>query len=586
MWRMLNPGGHFLERLFMVKLVSMKDEQGEEEVVLLETGGDDYNPFLNARDFEIHRTSTAPEVAKAIDSLCSEFGKFTDKFKTHLRVLVCDLYHNYKGNKERYLNVGLSKELGKFKLIRRYNRFEIGYRLLKESVDFLRGGDYIEYKQGYRREGFANGFQTRIRATEKLIVFLELEHHVTEQMVHIYQSQELIIRKQKPIKKKITTKNRQGKAINLNVKIKLLDEYNDTNHTKRWRNTLERYNALLDSTYLDIDLASYLPSKKRKRPLFIDLSRKRVRRIFSNGNFTSGGRFYGGWWQGTPSDMRPYILINGRHVVEHDFSGMHIHILYALKGKRLSDLGLLPYKVSKDDDPERKRPYYKKLLLAAVNADSKSGCISAIKKDIKKNPEDYPEGDYDLRDLLEEIISYHPEINEFLCSDKGLYSQYVDSCIAYRVIKEMTDKNIPVLCIHDSFIGSDNHADDLLHCMKRAYVEELNLLLRNRDHKLKLSIEDSLTDETTILQRNHQSAAHMIRFASNLMFLDLLRMKSLRISTSDSKKPFYKTINREKAEHLFRIELKIDAKQKSRQLAWLSSNKSKYNFNETIVVSS
>jgi hypothetical protein len=189
-------------------------EKAAETLVLDIDKGDDYNPYLNARVFEIHRTSDAVEVDNAVDALCVEFGKVTAMFKNHLKALVCDLYHNYVGCKDRYLSVGMAKTKGKFKLIRRYNKFCIGYRLLAESVRHLRVNEYIEYKRGYLREGFANGFQTRIRATEKLVGFLT-DHHVTEHMIHIYVDQELIIRKKEPIKKKIITKNRKGKTVKL-----------------------------------------------------------------------------------------------------------------------------------------------------------------------------------------------------------------------------------------------------------------------------------------------------------------------------------------------------------------------------------
>lgn len=573
-------------------LIKEKDEYAVREPVVepdadtlvLDTDEDDgYNPYLNARVFEIHRTSDAVEVDSAIDALCAEFGKSTSMFKVHLKTLVCDLYHNHVGCSERYVSVGLAKSADKFKLIRRYNKFCIGYRLLAESIDHLKDNGYIEYKRGYLKKGFANGFQTRIRATEKLAQFLE-SHHVNDRMIHLYADQELVVRKKKPIKKKITTQNRQGKTIKPIVKIKLLDPYEDNNHTRRWRNTLERYNELIADTYIDLDLAEYKPTKLRKKLLFFDMSRKRTKRSFSNGNFISGGRFYGGVWQSIPSDMRPHLLVGGRHVVENDFSGMHIHILYAMIGKRLSDTGLEPYMVPKDNDPEGKRPYYKKLLLSAINAKTKWGCVDAVKKDIKKNLEDYPEGDYDLWAMLDEIIAYHPELEEFLLGGEGLHSQYVDSCIAYRVIKEMTDRQIPVLCIHDSFISADVHADIVLDCMRRAYVEELNLLLKRRKHKLRLTPTDSLTDETTIIQRRHPSVTQMIGAMNTMKPLELITRSRTSSPITVDGKPLYQSADRDKKEHFIRIGSTADKHQKQRQFQWIESGKAQSTFNETIIV--
>ncbi|PLX83665.1 MAG: hypothetical protein C0617_11060 [Desulfuromonas sp.] len=565
--------------------VKDRDDGSDSESVMSDEVEDDFNPFLNARPLEIHRTSKAPEVDSAIGALCEQHGKKTSKFKKHLKVLVCDLYHNYKGRKDRYLRVGLGKDEGAFKLIRRYNRFEIGYRLLKDSIDYLLSCDYVEYKKGYRRKGFVNGFQTRIRATEKLIRFLEEEHDVMEEMIYVFPDQELVVRKKKPVKKKITTKNRQGKRVRPIVKIKQLDPYTDNDNTKRWRNVLERYNDLIAKTYIDLDLAVYVPEKERKRPLYLDLSRKRTRRIFSNGNFISGGRFYGGWWQAAPSDVRPHMLIDGRCVVENDFSGMHVHILYAMVGKKLSDLGLLPYVVSKDNDPENKRPYYKKLFLTAINADGKRSCLSAIREDMRKNPADYPDGENDLSKLYDEIVAYHPLVSDFLKSGEGLKSQYVDSCIAYRVIKEMTDKRIPVLCIHDSFISTDRHADIVLDCMKRAYITELNLLLKRDGFTLRLTLEDAFTDETTIVQRGIPHTNRLIAALGTMKPLALSRGPStIKTSRLKRMKPVHETLNRDDPMYLFSQIANIDPKQKERQLIWNQSNRCIATFNDTVEI--
>ena len=40
-----------------------------------------------------------------------------------------------------------------------------------------------------------------------------------------------------------------------------------------------------------------------------------VRRIFNNGSFEEGGRFYGGWWERVPSRYRPQITIDGMPTV-------------------------------------------------------------------------------------------------------------------------------------------------------------------------------------------------------------------------------------------------------------------------------
>ena len=45
----------------------------------------------------------------------------------------------------------------------------------------------------------------------------------------------------------------------------------------------------------------------------IDLTRRMLVRIFSNGRFDQGGRFYRGWWENVPSEYRRYITTDGKN---------------------------------------------------------------------------------------------------------------------------------------------------------------------------------------------------------------------------------------------------------------------------------
>ena len=64
-----------------------------------------------------------------------------------------------------------------------------------------------------------------------------------------------------------------------------------------------------------------------KRP--IDLTERMLVRIFSNGRFDYGGRFYRGWWQHVPSDLRKHITIDGKATNEYDYSQLNPHMIYA-----------------------------------------------------------------------------------------------------------------------------------------------------------------------------------------------------------------------------------------------------------------
>lgn len=54
-----------------------------------------------------------------------------------------------------------------------------------------------------------------------------------------------------------------------------------------------------------------------------------VYRVFNNGSFEEGGRFYGGWWQQIPSRLRQHITLNGTPTVEMDYLALHPRLIYA-----------------------------------------------------------------------------------------------------------------------------------------------------------------------------------------------------------------------------------------------------------------
>lgn len=470
------------------------------------------NEYLFARALNIHRMSKAKEVKLAVNYLCDEIGYQTKKANVHMMVLVCDLYHNYIGSELRYLRLSMSKNDGKYTLVKRYNRLEINYYPLRCCMLGLIRNRYIFRKKGYFNEKFDDGYQTRIRARPKLIRLLEDKFGVSEPMIVEHPNQELIIQRSKSVDKTITYKNNKGKSRKYIVKTKRLTEYRDNDHTRRWRTSLEKYNELLNKTYIDIDL--WLYKHKDEKVVDIDLSNKRVRRSFSNGVLVLGGRFYGGWWQRLSEKLRERIIIDGHHVCEIDYSGIMVHILYAIKGLKLKDFNRVPYLVSKNSEFKYKREYYKKLMNVAINIneeeldeekDFKECVIHTVYYDTLNNPYKY-EKIYTskrnlkktLRNMFDEMISYHDEIKEFFGSGEGLRTQFHDSQIAYRIITKMTKLNIPVLCVHDSFLCSEKHYKTLKHLMYESYVDELNQVQRKYKYESSYTVEDVETTESNI----------------------------------------------------------------------------------------
>jgi hypothetical protein len=370
----------------------------------------------------------------------------------------------------------------------------------------LLGNDYIEFKGHYLNFDFNTGYRTRIRPTAKL-ASLYGKYGLKQEMVLDHPNKEVLILKGETVKEDVYYKGLDGKTYKRKGNVAKLKDYEDKVEQDRMRGVILRFNRLLARTYIDVDETGYMLSALREEDIVINLAKRTVRRIF-NGDFRRGGRFYGGFWQSIPGDLRKRIIINGHNVIEIDFSGMHIHILYAMKGLKLRAFNRLPYIVTKGNDTQGYRPYYKALLLTAMNCKSDRSCLFEVCKDIKENPEDYPHV-IDRKKLfkflkarLAEIKAYHPEISDFLNKRKGIYAQYYDSQIASAVINDMTKNKIPVLCVHDSFICAFMHEDTLTSVMTKAYIKVINNeLSKQLKVNIHISEDDVRIDIDTLIER-------------------------------------------------------------------------------------
>jgi len=96
-------------------------------------------------------------------------------------------------------------------------------------------------------------------------------------------------------------------------------------------------------------------------------------RVFNNGKFTEGGRFYGGEYQSLNENKRSKILIDYKKTCEVDYSAFHARMLYHLAGINCEDD---PYQMVKPE-PEL-RPLIKKMMQMLINAKSLSKAIGAF----------------------------------------------------------------------------------------------------------------------------------------------------------------------------------------------------------------
>jgi hypothetical protein len=281
----------------------------------------------NSELFDMHVWSEHREVNKAVDALYNEIkrlpefeGRNERLRKKHVKVVVLDLYVKWVADPKRYSSYHRQRTRYS-ELDERYNKLHISY-LTVPIVDALERLGYIEHFKGHYSRTGGRSHISRMRATLKLINLILKKHKITSAMIERAPNTEcIILRDYGPDK---------DKQVDIS--------YQDTEETRRMRIQLCAYNNLIRRTPIDIP---HFPAEgvlsrsgtKRIRIDFADPSGKFVRRIFNNGSWSDGGRFYGGWWQRLPKQWRKRIKIYDMPTQEIDYSGLHIAILYALAGR-------------------------------------------------------------------------------------------------------------------------------------------------------------------------------------------------------------------------------------------------------------
>lgn len=201
-----------------------------------------------------------------------------------------------------------------------------------------------------------------------------------------------------------------------------------------------------------------------------------------NRNFTLYGRLHTrGYrhYQGHSEDERSEITINGDRIIELDFSGLHPYLLYAKEGKQyVGD----PYAIV-DDRPEA-RLFLKIILLAMLNAKDEISAEKASNYWLYQNHRDREElkeiGITKARPLIEKFRQAHFLINHYFCSgkDTGLKIMNKDSAIALDIIKHFGDKEIPILCVHDSFLVQNQYKEELRNIMQETYMKHTGFRIK------------------------------------------------------------------------------------------------------------
>jgi len=423
-----------------------------------------HNPLDNSRLLDIHRWSNFPQVIKAADELATELGFIDKRYNKCLRMVIIDLYQAWRVDPTQYL--AFHRGENDYRGGTRYNKLRIKYDVLIGTIDALRREGYVEYHRGIQfldESGNYHGHISRMKASRVLIRFI-VSHLIKPHMISRHEGEELIVIRAKKEKKKV------GKRT---IKIvRNIEDKEETDAITNSRRILQDYNELLERTYIDVDDEHLTAEEQGKlRKYTLDLSRKRVHRVFNNDSWEEGGRFYGAWWMECPKLLRKFIVLNGEPTIELDYSGVHVHLMYALE--RINYAAKAEDAYTLEGYPHRDLNKY--VFLIAVNAGGDDDCVDGVWKRlvVKRKLKEYGIWNKDqIRDVLLALKAKHEPIKDYIASSKGVKLQYIDSCIAEEIVEYFTKRNIPILTVHDSFIVTKLDEMLLLDRMHLAYMAE------------------------------------------------------------------------------------------------------------------
>lgn len=197
----------------------------------------------------------------------------------------------------------------------------------------------------------------------------------------------------------------------------------------------------------------------------VALSRRRMVRIFNNGDWQHGGRLYRGFWLAMrKADRVGRILIDGSLVVELDFKGWHPAMLYARVGMTLDDDPYLVPEAGGVIIPPTKQN--RDVLKAVFNAALSASSVPNQYPDTVL-PKDRIPG-VKVSDLIKSFRLKHAEMldryrerfgKDVFGSAVGLELQRQDSDLMLEVLFQLQRQGVVALPVHDSVIAPEGSED-------------------------------------------------------------------------------------------------------------------------------
>lgn len=252
-------------------------------------------------------------------------------------------------------------------------------------------------------------------------------------------------------------------------KLKKLIDYDDTLISQAYRVAVRELNAFLDAA--DIEFLD-----DGMEPLVDPHSRMLTRRftIFDEQvtGFDQVGRLFGGFWMTLKRERRKQIRINGEPVAELDFSSMFTRLAYAdlllpaPEGDQYAIPGLEAHrdgvKLAMNcflfDESLKRRSWPQDMSFGL-----ETGGEVATGDDASENK--LPDG-WSVARTKKAILSIHPALGRAWGRGLGYRLMWRESEILMAVLRELIDRGIPALGLHDGLLVPVSSTASVLQVMR------------------------------------------------------------------------------------------------------------------------
>ena len=292
-------------------------------------------------------------------------------------------------------------------------------RSFPDMLDTLCDLEFAKQAKGEFSGLPAKSKRTTVTAGPKLVELIN-QHQITFADFEIGDDEEIIILKGQKRERKDVAKR---------------EPYDDNATTRRYREELREINARLQSADITFDPGVYEHA--------VDVRARRLYRHFSNGNFESGGRLFGGFWQNIPKDVRLRgIRIEGERVEGRDYSQLNPRLAYSVAGAvpPSGDAYTLP---NLEQYREGVKEVFNAMLFHHPVVRFPVGTRALI-----------PDKKVKITDVTEGILEQHPMLKGVLSSGWiGHRLQFLESEIMMAVLRKCRDRSIVALPVFDCVVA-------------------------------------------------------------------------------------------------------------------------------------